>query len=136
MAENPPKPRPSFESLNSGLNDALNGQTEGIEDVDFIYILYFVNCKGEGYDYQIAKHQNGTTARDTTSQMSIALREYLKSTLTYEPGFFMVKEGREEIPHYIDFQGAFMVKVEEGVLSVLDDKQNAKHFKKKAKRKK
>ena len=45
MAENPPKPRPSFESLNSGLNDALNGQTEGIEDVDFIYILYFVNIE-------------------------------------------------------------------------------------------
>ena len=135
VLENPPQMNLSKENLEEKLNISLKKDLGGLENVSFIYALYYVNCNGEDYKYQIATLKNGKTVVDSTSQFSESIINLLKEELQFEPGYFEIKKKNKIEKKTVDFQGSLTIRFDESKFHILDEKELQKHFKKKKKKK-
>jgi len=65
-------------ALEERLNTELSLNLEGLNDVELIYVIYNVNCKGEVYEYNISTlKKEGKIEMDSTSAFSQSLKNLL-----------------------------------------------------------
>jgi hypothetical protein len=129
----PPKMNISEDDLEIFLNTNVSKTDEKLKDVEFIYLMYYINCRGEDYKYQIALFKNGKTNVDSTSSFSHSLTKLLKSKLEFTPAYLEYISPNKTLRDSVDFQGAKTIQFKENYFHVLNEKENKKHFKKKNK---
>ena len=125
----------TLESLETTLNSNLSGDLEGLENVEYIYVIYYVNCKGEDYDYTIATFKNGKTAIDSTSNFSSEISELLKTTLEFEPGYLDLSTRNKQDLRMVDAQDNLTIEYSDNRFHVMNEKEIKKHWKRKNKKK-
>lgn len=130
----PPKMNLSKEELETFLNSNISKTEEELKDVEFIYLMYYVNCKGEDYKYQIAKLKNGKTKIDSTSKFDYTLEQLLKNKLQFTPGYLEYKTINKIKRDSVDYQGSLTIQLIESRFHILNEKEEKKHFKKKNKK--
>lgn len=130
----PPKMNISEEELEVFLNSSISKTEEELKDVEFIYLMYYVNCKGEDYKYEIAKLKNGKTKIDSTSKFDQTLKQTLKKKLQFTPGYLEYKTVNKVRRDSVDYQGSITIELTERQFHILNEKEQKKHFKKKSKK--
>ena len=130
----PPKMNISEEGLETFLNSNISKTEEELNDVTFICLMYYVNCKGEDYKYEIAKLKDGEIKIDNTSKFDHFLKQILKKKLQFTPGYLEYKIVNEVKRDSVDYQGSITIQLIERQFHILNEKERKKHFKKKSKK--
>jgi hypothetical protein len=129
--EHPPEPTITDTDLESQLNDIIDHNLLHEYNADYLYVTFFINCKGEDFNYKLAKFVDGRTTLDTISNFQTTFLSELQSLCSWTPAQFTFYEKGRPVEKPVDFQGSYTIRVDGDRLHILNEKEKKKHFKKK-----
>lgn len=132
--EHPPQPTITDAELELKLNSIIDPSALDKYHADYLYVIFSVNCKGEDFNYKLAKLSDGLTKLDTTSDFQRVFLSNFKSFASWSPGRFTFYEKGKPFEKPVDFQGSYTIRVDGNRLHILNEKKKKKHFKNKNKK--
>ena len=133
-AEHPPKPNLTDNELEKELNSFIDPSLLESYKADYLYITFLVNCKGEDFDYKLAKRQDGKAQKDSLSNFQEVFLTKMQSLLTWSPATIEIKEKGKQIEKAVDFQGSYTIHFDGSKFHILNEKEKKKHFEQKLKK--
>ena len=130
FSEQPPKPRMTDRDLETSLNSSIDMASLNVDHADYLFVMFIINCKGEDFNYKLAKRVNGLTKVDSTSELHKNLLDNIQTLQSWTPGlhYKFIKNKRVQVP--VDFQGAYTIQINKNKLHILTETEKKKHFKK------
>lgn len=132
--EYPPQLTMTDAELELKLNSAISPAFLGDYGADYLYVTFFINCKGEDFNYKLSKLSNGMTNPDSTSDFQSTFLSNLQSFASWTPGRFTFYEKGKPVDRPVDFQGSYIILVDDNKLHILNENEKQKHFKNKQKK--
>lgn len=86
-------------------------------------ITFFINCKGEDFNYRLCKFSDGLTKLDTISDFQRKFLSDLQTLLSWTPGHFKYYDKGKPIIKQVDFQGSYTIRIDEKGLQILMKKR-------------
>lgn len=127
--EHPPQPTITDAELELKLNSTISPTSLANYHADFLYVTFIINCKGEDFDYKLAKRSDGLLFQDSTSEFQRTFLSNFQSFATWKPGLNTVNEKGKTVEKPVDFQGSYTLRVDDNKLHILNKKEKNKHFK-------
>ncbi len=134
VLEHPPQLTIAAKDFEIKLNSAIDQTSLDKYKADRLYVTFFVNCKGQDFNYKLAKLSDGLTKLDTTSDFQKIFLSELQSIVSWTPGLFTFRQNGKEVERPVDFQGSFTIRVDGNKLHILNVKENQKYFMNKKKK--
>lgn len=128
--ENSPKPNLEDKELEIKLNQVADLTKLINYDADYLYINLIVNCKGEDFNYTLAKHQDGKVQMDTLSSFQQVFLSKMDSLLSWTPGFMVIKERSKQIEKTLDCSVSYIFRINDNKIYILNKKELQKFYKK------
>jgi len=129
--EHPPQPTITDAELELKLNSTISPTSLANYHADYLYVTFIINCKGEDFDYKLAKRSDGLLIQDSTSEFQLAFLSNFQSFATWKPGLNTVMEKGKPVEKPVDFHGSYILKVEGNKLHILNTQEKKKYFKSK-----
>ncbi|HLN53654.1 MAG TPA: hypothetical protein VK212_08090 [Lentimicrobium sp.] len=134
ILEHPPIPNLTDNELEIKLNSVIDPSLLESYKADYLYITFFVNCKGEDFNYKLAKRQDGKVQKDSLSNFQEVFLSQMQSLLSWFPGTKEFFEKGKPIEKTVDFQGSYTILVDGSKFHILNEKEKKKHFEQKPKK--
>ena len=129
--EHPPQPTITEAELELKLSSTISPTSLANYHADYLYVTFIINCKGEDFDYKLAKRSDGLLIQDSTSEFQLAFLSNFQSFATWKPGLNTVMEKGKPVEKPVDFHGSYILKVEGNKLHILNTQEKKKYFKSK-----
>jgi len=131
--EHPPKPNLTDRELENRLSSVIDPALLESYKTDYFYITFFVNCKGEGFNYKLRVRKGDKFQIDTISNFQHVFLSNMQSLLSWSPGQMEYFENGKQIDEAVDFQGSYSIRIDGNKLHILNKKKIKKHYKQKSK---
>jgi hypothetical protein len=128
VVDHPPKPNLTDRELENRLNSVIDPILLESYKTDFCYITYFVNCKGEDFNYKLLVRKDDKFQIDSISNFQHVFLSNMQSLLSWSPGLMEHFEKGKKIEKAVDFQGSYSIRIEGNKLYILNEKEKKKHF--------
>jgi len=126
--EHPPKPNLTENELEIALNNTIDPTLIENYHSDYLYIIFYVNCKGEDFNYWLAKRQDGKVQKDSLSSFQQEFLSKIQSLLSWSPGTLPIIEKGKLIEKAVDFQGSYTIRVDGNKFHILNEKEKQKYY--------
>lgn len=115
-----PKPNLSKKELTAIINSNVN-----ILDFPNTYsrdfgVIFFVNCRGEDFNYQFYPIENGKRIQDSTSTFQKQIIDCLDSNLDWKPGTSNLSNNGFVPWRQVDYQSVIHFNVKRNKIKILD----------------
>jgi hypothetical protein len=129
VLENPAKPNLTDAELEEKLNNSIKPSLFDNYKVEYIYIYYIVNCKGESFNYKLYSRKDGKVKLDTVSDFQQHIISSMQSLLSFTPAIFKYRKGNKMVEKNVDFQSAYTMKISKNRIHILNEKEKKRHIK-------
>jgi hypothetical protein len=134
ITEHPPTPALTDSELEILLNNSMDITEFNLNDADHFYVIYFINCKGEDFNYKLYINTNTSNKLDTISEFSKKLRDNIQSLQSWTPGIIKDVKNGKPFDRPVDFQGSYALRVDNNRLHILTEGEMRKRLKSKRKK--
>ena len=134
ILDHPPKPRITDADLELKLNSAIDSTLLVKYNADYLYVTFYVNCNGEGFNYKLAKFADGLTKLDSSSDFQKTFLSTFQSFISWSPGLFTLYEKGKPVTTPANCYSSYIIRVDDNKFHILSEKEKQKHFKSKQKK--
>jgi hypothetical protein len=136
LRDNPPKSSLTDIELETKLNNSIDIASIKFDQPANLFVTYIINCNGEDIDYKLFRVVKHLIKLDTVSELQRILLTNIQSSVSWSPAYYLIAKNEKQIEKYVDFQGAYAIRIDNNLLHILNEREENKYFKLKDKRRK
>ncbi len=121
--EHPPKASIDIKELESKINETFTPSEMNNYFARKMYISFFINCRGEDFDYKLFTSNNGTWKQDSTSEFQEKLLANFESFVSFTPALQTTYVKGKELKKAVDFRELYTLNIERNKIHLQKKKQ-------------